>query len=158
MSLVLEIRRYTDSDHAAVVGLHHEALGATGAHAGPGPWDDDLERIGEVYLRGGGEFLVATLDGELVAMGALRRVDERVAEVKRMRTAPAHQRRGFGRAVLARLERRAEELGYERLCLDTTDKQAAAQHLYESAGYREVRRESRRSFELIFFEKIINSA
>jgi predicted kinase len=41
--------------------------------------------------------------------------------------------------------------------LDTTDKQLTAQHLYESAGYREVRREPRRRFEMIFFEKGIGS-
>jgi GNAT superfamily N-acetyltransferase len=137
----MQIRRYTDGDQAAVIRLHNEALAATGAHLGPGPWDEDLERIEKIYLRRGGEFLVATVDDEVVAMGALRRVSERVAEIKRMRTASAHQRRGLGREVLLHLERRAVELGYRRLCLDTTDKQAAAQHLYTSAGYQETHRE-----------------
>jgi len=138
---VIEVRRYDHADHDAVVQLHHEALGATGAHLGPGPWDADLKRIDEVYLADGGEFLVATLDGEIVAMGALRRIEDEVAEIKRMRTAPAHQRRGLGRQVLICLERRAWELGYRRLCLDTTEKQFAARQLYETAGYREIRRE-----------------
>jgi GNAT superfamily N-acetyltransferase len=138
---MLEIRRFHQADQAAMLRLHDQALGPTGAHLGPGPWDEDLERIGEVYLRGGGEFLAATLDGEIVAMGALRRVDGRIAEIKRMRTAPAHQRSGLARELLARLEARAGELSYRQLCLDTTDKQTAARRLYAGAGYHEARRE-----------------
>jgi ribosomal protein S18 acetylase RimI-like enzyme len=156
---MIEIRRFDESDQPAVIRLHHAALGPTGAHLGPGPWDDDLERIGEIYLQRGGEFLVATLDGEVVAMGALLRVDDQVAEIKRMRTAPTHQRQGFGRQLLARLERRGKDLGYHRLCLDTTDKQPAARRLYERAGYRETRRESGRrgDDENIIYEKVIAS-
>jgi ribosomal protein S18 acetylase RimI-like enzyme len=139
--VTLSIRQFDEADAAAVMRLHHEALGPTGAHLGPGPWDDDLEKIREVYLDAGGEFLVATLDDRsIVAMGALRRVDGAIAEIKRMRTAPALQGRGYGRRILARLEARAEELGYTRLQLDTTVKQVAARHLYQTAGYTETRR------------------
>ncbi len=38
--------------------LHNLALEHAGAHAGSGPWDDDLSAIRETYLEGGGEFLV----------------------------------------------------------------------------------------------------
>jgi GNAT superfamily N-acetyltransferase len=156
--LMLEIRRYDSSDQAAVVRLHNEALLATGAHLGAGPWDDDLEQISEIYLDAGGEFLVAVADDEIVAMGALRRVDLRIAEIKRMRTAPEHQRNGLGRQILLRLERRAFELGYRRLVLDTTEKQLGARHLYETAGYRETRREGGPGdAENLIYEKDIGS-
>ena len=137
---VLEIRQYMDIDHSAVLKLHDEALGPTGAHLGRGPWDDDLDDIPAVYLQSGGEFLIGMVDGEVVAMGALRRITPVVAEVRRMRAAPSFQRRGFGRAMLMRLERRAVELGYRHLRLDTTAGQTAARHLYVTAGYRETAR------------------
>lgn len=137
---MIEIRRFTNADQAAVVKLHNDALGPTGAHLGPGPWDDDLKSIDTAYLDAGGEFLVGVHGGQLVAMGAFRRIDSRVAEIKRMRTLPRFQGRGFGRQLLGRLETRARQLGYEVLRLDTTDKQAAARHLYESEGYLEVGR------------------
>jgi ribosomal protein S18 acetylase RimI-like enzyme len=156
LSAMIEIRQFDEADQAAVIRLHNEALGPTGAHLGPGPWDDDLEEIRQVYLQDAGESLVATLDGEVIALGALRRIDERSAEIKRMRTAPAHQRRGLARQLLARLESRAGELGYQRLCLDTTDKQTAARHLYEDAGYRETRREpGLGADETIIYEKAV---
>ncbi len=135
--------------------LHNRALNEVGAHAGNGPWDADLHSIAGTYLDGGGEFLVGLVEGRLVAMGALRRLDDRVAEIKRMRVHPDFQRQGFGRLVLAALERRAGELGYETLRLDTALVQAAAQRLYQEAGYREVGRGELAGFDVIYFEKAL---
>ncbi len=149
----LWIRRFQDSDHDAVWALHHDALHDAGAHAGSGPWDDDLHAISRVYLEQGGDFIVGLVDDELVAMGAVRRSGPRRAEIKRMRVAPHLQRRGFGRRVLEHLESRAAEFGYTQLQLDTTADQLAAQALYRRHGYRETAREQRDRFELIFYEK-----
>jgi ribosomal protein S18 acetylase RimI-like enzyme len=56
-----------------------------------------------------------------------------------------------------RLERRAVELGYKRLRLDTTNTQVAARHLYDTAGYRETgRRAGLRADENILYEKALN--
>lgn len=150
---MLLIRRYEDADHDAVWDLHNRALAETGAHAGNGPWDEDLHRIRATYLDVGGEFLVGLHEGRVVAMGALRRIDADRAEVKRMRVHPADQRRGFGGAVLEALERRARELAYTSLRLDTTTVQVAAQRLYRRHGYREVGRTVIGGFDTILCEK-----
>ena len=55
---MLQIRRYGPEDHDAIWNLHNVALWQVGAHAGNGPWDDDLHNIEEAYLNKGGEFLV----------------------------------------------------------------------------------------------------
>ena len=117
---VLDIRRYEDRAAGAVWQLHNIALQSTGVHLGNGPWADDLRSITYTYLAAGGEFLVSASGGELVAMGALRRVSDAVAEIKRMRVAPELQRRGIGRSLLGELERGARELGYRTIRLDTT--------------------------------------
>jgi len=153
LSAPLRIRRFEDSDRDAVWRLHNAALHDAGAHAGSGPWDDDLHAVRRVYLEQGGEFVVGLLGDELVAMGALRRTGLRRAEIKRMRVAPRHQRRGFGRRMLEHLEHRAAQLGYTQLHLDTTTEQLAAQALYRNHGYRETARERNDRFELIFYEK-----
>lgn len=147
------IRRFQDSDHDAVWALHNDALHHAGAHAGSGPWDDDLHAIRRVYLEQGGDFIVGPVDDELVAMGALRRTGPQRAEIRRMRVAPHLQRLGLGRRVLERLEARAGELGYTQLHLDTTAEQLAAHALYRSHGYRETARQQCARFELIFYEK-----
>jgi len=150
-----EVRRYQQADHGAVWDLHNLALNQVGAHAGNGPWDDDWHHIEAIYLHDHGEFLVGTLDGQVVAMGALKRVDPEIAEIKRMRVHPAFQRRGFGRAILQTLERRATELGYHILRLDTTTRQEAAQAFYTQNGYRQVGRGRYGAFELFLYEKLL---
>lgn len=147
------LRRYRDEDREAVRHLHDLALEHAGAHGGSGPWDDDLDAIGETYLERGGEFLVGVDGQQIVAMGALRRSDTDRAELKRMRVHPSVQRRGFGRRLLHSLEQRALELGYRTLVLDTTVQQQAARALYINEGYRETGRGQAGSFELVFFEK-----
>jgi GNAT superfamily N-acetyltransferase len=149
----LHIRRYEPGDKHAVRRLHDDALNEVGAHLGSGPWDNDLEEIEGLYLESGGEFLVGILEGEVVAMGAIKRVSPDVAEVKRMRVRPALQGHGYGQAMLDALHRRAAGLGYSTLHLDTTVQQRAARRLYLKNGYREVGRGSIGPFDCIFYER-----
>jgi ribosomal protein S18 acetylase RimI-like enzyme len=153
MPVQLHIRRYRPQDHDAVWSLHNLALHAVGAHGGNGPWDDDVHHVCEAYLQAGGEFLVGTLNGRIVAMGGMRRVSADRAEITRMRVQPDCQRRGFGRAILARLLARARELGFRQLFLDTTVGQVAAQELYRSSGFVEAGRRKYAGFDVIRFEK-----
>ncbi len=150
----LTIRQYMPSDHAAVAELHVCALRQVGIHAQRGRWDADLDNIEAVYLNAG-EFLVGELDGRVVAMGALRRTSEERAEVKRMRVSPDCQGRGYGQAILSALEERGRELGYSCLHLDSAVRMAAARHLYEKNGYREVGRTVLGGIDAVLYEKVM---
>jgi ribosomal protein S18 acetylase RimI-like enzyme len=151
----LTIRRYREADHDAVWEVHNLALHQVGAHVGNGPWDDDLHHVAEVYMADGGEFLVGEVGTRVVAMGALRRVSEAEAKVTRMRVHPAWQRRGFGEAILRRLEDRAVKLGYTTLTLETTVGQVAAQALYRKHGFVETGRTRLHGFDVLLFEKTL---
>jgi len=151
----LHVRRYEPKDKRAVRRLHDEALNEVGAHLGSGSWDEDLDDIESVYLGSGGEFLVGILDGKIVAMGALMRISPRKAELKRMRVRPGLQGLGYGQILLDALHRRAAELGYSTLRLDTTVQQRAAQSLYLKNGYHESGRGVIGPFDCIFYEREI---
>jgi GNAT superfamily N-acetyltransferase len=83
-----------------------------------------------------GAFLLLHSDGEPVAGGAFRRYDERTAELKRIWTHSAHRRQGWGRLVVAELEREAVRRGYRRIYLTTGPRQPEARGLYLVTGYR----------------------
>ena len=102
-----KIRKYNKSDWQEVRDLHILALKSTGAFAKSGPWDDDLNHIEEVYLKGGG-FIVGLLDNKIIAMGALKKISNKVAEIKRMRVHPDFQRKGVGQLMLNKLEEKAK--------------------------------------------------
>ena len=150
---MIDIRQYLPGDKDAVWTLHNEALAGTGAHGGNGPWDDDFHDIDKHYLSPGGCFLVGLVERKIVAMGALKRIDYALGEIKRMRVAPRYQRRGYGQTVLLALENLAQRLGLSQLKLDTTDVQLAAQQLYKKNGYREIGGGRIDEFNVIYFEK-----
>jgi GNAT superfamily N-acetyltransferase len=148
------IRRYAADDHATVFDLHREGLAQVGVLPGDGVYyDDDLADVEANYLRAGGEFLVGEVGGEIAAIGGLRRVDERVAEMVRLRVRPDHQRRGYGAAVVRVLEERAAELGFRSLRADTTVKQPVAMELYRSSGWQELDREVTGPTVTVYFGK-----
>ena len=71
------------------------------------------------------------------ALGALQRLDPAHVEIKAMRTARDHQRRGVAKAILAHLLAEARAAGYARASLETgsMDYFAPARTLYAAAGF-----------------------
>jgi len=152
----MNIRQYQKRDQESVWELHVLGLQQVGAYLGTGPWDDDLTHIEEIYLEDGGEFLVGFRDDRLIAMGALKKTDEKRAEIKRMRVHPEYQGQGYGQRLLQELERRAKTLRYRVLHLDTSTVQVAAQYLYRKQGFRETgETKMMGDFTDIFFEKCL---
>lgn len=78
------------------------------------------------------------LEGELLGVGAVKRLDCDHAEVKSMHTAERARGRGIGQAMLEHLIAMARARGFRRLSLETGSQPAfaAARSLYERAGFR----------------------
>jgi putative acetyltransferase len=83
-------------------------------------------------------FVVGKIGSEPVACGALRKLEEGMAEVKRMFVRGAFRRKGYSRQLLQFLESSAQERGYRTLRLETGTAQPEAISLYESSGYRQI--------------------
>jgi GNAT superfamily N-acetyltransferase len=82
-----------------------------------------------------GAFFVATVDGEPIGCGGLRRHEDGVVEVKRMYVRSAHRRQGHAGTLLRALEDRARASAYRRVVLETGLAQPEAFAFYVSAGY-----------------------
>jgi putative acetyltransferase len=83
------------------------------------------------------EFYALRLDGELLAVGALSKLDDGHAELKSMHTAEKARRQGLGRAMLDHLLGVARHGGFRRVSLETGSMPAfaPARSLYASAGF-----------------------
>jgi len=150
---MMKVRPYKPGDSEAVWQLHNLALRDTGAFLGNGPWDEDLKDIPSAYENNHGCFLVGLIEDQIVAMGAVRRIDTIQAELKRMRVHPDFQRRGFGTKLLILLEAEAKRLGYRILHLDTSTLQTASQKLYEKHGYRKTGETKVDRLDVLLYEK-----
>lgn len=98
---------------------------------------DDSAVVPSQFVPPRGEFFVAWLDDEPVGTGGWR-LDEGVAEVKRMYVRPEAQRRGVARALLEAVEDSATDAGVTNLRLVTGALQPEATALYRSCGYVDV--------------------
>ena len=85
-----------------------------------------------------GVMLLARVEGDPAAIGGVRHLDTRVAEVKSMYVVPAYRGMGLGGRLLAQLHAAAREHGCVAARLDTSSYLTAAVALYRSAGYTEV--------------------
>src|SRR5688500_2008774 len=80
----------------------------------------------------------ALWEGEdLLGIGALKEVEPRTGEIKSMRTADAHLRKGVAAAILDHIIAEARLRGYTRLSLETGSGQAfePALRLYRKYGF-----------------------
>jgi putative acetyltransferase len=104
-------------------------------------YEDDLTDVAAfetIYRAPDGLFLVV-LDGEqLIGTGAVRRLDNETAEIKRMWLNPAYHGQGIGYRVLRQLLAFAREQGYREAYLTTSSLQTRAIAFYERVGFQRV--------------------
>jgi putative acetyltransferase len=83
-------------------------------------------------------FFVARQEGAPVAMGAIKELPGGGGEIKSMHVLLEARGRGLSKVMLAHLEAEAKAAGLTQLSLETGAQPsfAAAQMLYEKAGYR----------------------
>ncbi|HEY9644867.1 MAG TPA: GNAT family N-acetyltransferase, partial [Chroococcidiopsis sp.] len=83
-------------------------------------------------------FWTVRQSGELLGCGALKALDARSGEIKSMRTARAHRRKGVAATLLGHILTEAKQRQYDRIHLETGSSAAfePAIKLYERFGFR----------------------
>jgi putative acetyltransferase len=125
-----------DLHGSEITALLRDHLAACIANSPPG----SMHALDIDALRSPGVTFWSAWDGgELLGCGALRELDSVHAEVKSMRTATAHLRKGVASAIVAHLIDEAKRRGYRRLSLETgsQDEFAPARRLYMKFGFVE---------------------
>jgi GNAT superfamily N-acetyltransferase len=100
-----------------------------------------------------GAFLVARVEGHPIGCGAVRKLDDTTAEIKRMWIDPVVRGQGIGRQLLSALETAAHELGFLHVRLDTNAQLPEAIALYRSSGYTAILAYSDNQYADFWFEK-----
>ncbi len=133
MTTPFEIRT-DDLSGPEVAGLLQEHLASVVLHSPP----ESVHALDLDGLRAPDVTFWSAWQGpELVGCGALKQLDAGHGELKSMRTASAHLRRGVAAALLEHMLRVARERGYRRLSLETGSMEAfaPARALYARFGF-----------------------
>ena len=71
-----------------------------------------------------------------VACGSFKRYNNRTAEIKRVFVRKEYRGRGLSKILMAELEKKALDKGYDKLILETGRMLIAPMGLYKSAGFK----------------------
>lgn len=130
------IRSFKPADLAACKRLYTEGL-----LAGSLPPNDtgyDIDDIAEVYMkRPENHFWVAQLGtGEVVGMLGVQHHEKGVAEIRRLRVAKGHRRRGIGSALLETALGFCQARGDVKVTLDTVMDREVALKVFEKFHFK----------------------
>lgn len=144
----IHVRRLRSSDSFdELTALLHRAFGPLGRIGLPcGCVDQSVEvtrrraRRGECYVALDGDRLVGTmtLEGPDSGSGCETYRRSHVASLHQFAVDPVAQRQGCGEAMLHLAQRRARELGYCTLALDTPSRATHLLRFYQSQGFRPI--------------------
>ena len=104
-----------------------ERYGTADSEPGPAPSAADITL-----------FLVAFDGDDAIACGGLRQLDDQHGEIKRMYVVPDRRGSGAASGVLRALEDAARARGWDRLVLETGERQPDAIRFYEREGYTRI--------------------
>lgn len=133
-SITITRAELTDAASQSLIAALNAEL--SGVYPEPGATHFGLHP--EDVAPGRGAFVVVYRNGEPVGCGAVRRLDEQTAELKRMYVTPRARGLGLGRRLVSALEAEARALGARRLVLETGVRQTSALALYRAAGYEPI--------------------
>jgi ribosomal protein S18 acetylase RimI-like enzyme len=101
-------------------------------------FETELATLPGKYAPPAGRLMLAWSGTEAVGCVALRPIDDRSCEMKRLYVRPEVRGRQLGRRLAQRICDEARLAGYRRICLDTLPSMSAAVRLYTELGFRSV--------------------
>jgi putative acetyltransferase len=99
---------------------------------------EELASLPGEYARPSGRLVLAFNEQQVIGCAALRSIDERACEMKRLYVRPAFRGKGVGRMLIDALTHSAREVGYQRMRLDTLPSMTKAISVYRSFGFKEI--------------------
>lgn len=102
-------------------------------------FDQELANLPGDYAPPSGRLLLTRVDVEVAGCVALRRLDDRACEMKRLYLRPRFRGKGLGGKMVDALLNEAKLIGYSKMRLDTIPgKMDEAIKLYRSIGFKEI--------------------
>ena len=101
-------------------------------------FEDELLSLKTMYAAPNGGIVLCQDQDEFIGCVGIRKIDDDIAELKRMFVKPAYHKRGIGKILLEKALELAIVLNYKIIRLDTLNYMTAAIKLYKQHGFYEI--------------------
>lgn len=128
----------TDQNLNEIKALFKEYASSLGFDLTFQNFKEELAKLPGDYAPPHGSLLLANWQGQVAGCVALRRIDNRVCEMKRLYVRPQFRGFGIGKSLAERIIELARRMGYVRMRLDTVPTMERAKSLYALLGFREI--------------------
>ena len=125
-------------EYRVAADLFQEYANWLGIDLGFQKFEDELLSLQTMYGPNHGTIILCKSDNEYIACVAVRPIDDKTAELKRMYVKPDFHRKGIGEELLRLSLAFAKKAGYEKARLDTLNTMLPAMNLYKKNGFLEI--------------------
>lgn len=101
-------------------------------------FQEELDHLPGKYGEPEGVLLLFKIGGKAAGCCALKPLEEKICELKRLFVLEEHRGRGLSRMLMERILIEARRRGYEKIRLDTLAVMKPALGLYKSVGFEEI--------------------
>ena len=101
-------------------------------------YESELENLDIKYGPPKGRLYLATVEGEVAGCIALKYIDEKTCELKRLYVKPEFRGNKIADALVDQIIDDAKKIGYKKIQLDTLPFLKSAIHLYERYGFYKI--------------------
>jgi putative acetyltransferase len=125
----------TDEEYNAAIRLFKEYAAWLDIDLGFQHFDEELQDLKQMYNAIEGGIILCKEEGSFIGCVAIRKKEEKIAELKRMYVQPAHQHEGIGKKLLEQAIELACHCQYDYIRLDTLNHMLPAINLYKKYGF-----------------------
>ena len=145
------LRSFASRDHAAVRQLYRDGL--LGGFLADNDTGFDIDDVDLAYMRQPGSHFWVAVDGNdaVVGMIGVQQLDSGVGEIRRLRVAEAHRRKGVGSALLNRALEFCRDQGLLKVTLDTYVERDAALRLFRKFNFNHNKTRETGGKQLLYF-------
>lgn len=101
-------------------------------------FETELSTLPGKYAPPEGALLLAVDESQAAGCVAVKPLDKKICEMKRLFVRPQYRGSGLGKKLAERIISEAEGMGYRLMRLDTLDRLTEAMGLYQSLGFRRI--------------------
>lgn len=132
---MFNLRKANKEDESKIMNLVESVLSYYGLKTNPHDTDKDLSDLEAYYFSKNGWFAVIEMESNIIGSYGIYRVGEKTCELRKMYLLNKFQGQGLGKLMMEHALKKAKELGYSEIVLETNKLLDKAITLYGKYGF-----------------------